>query len=66
MQLKMPFLVVAEPSPPMPTAGSAPTNPPPTAWEQIDETARIAALGVLARLIARMLAAKPEREAGHE
>jgi hypothetical protein len=35
------------------------------AWEKIDEGARIAALGVLARLIARMLAAKPG-EAHHE
>lgn len=66
MQLKMPFLEVAEPPPVTPTAGSAPTNPPPTAWEQIDETARIAALGVLARLIARMLANAPSKEAGHE
>ena len=66
MQLKMPFLVVAEPSPPMPTAGSAPMNPPPTAWDQIDETARIAALDLLARLIARMLANAPSKEAGHE
>ena len=32
----------------------------------IDETARIAALGVLARLIARMLANAPSKEAGHE
>ena len=66
MQLKMPFLEVAEPSPSMPTAGSAPTSPPPTAWDQIDETARIAALDLLSRLIARMLANAPSKEAGHE
>ena len=66
MQLKMPFLEVAEPSPTMPTAGSAPTNPPSAAWDQIDETARIAALDLLARLIARMLANAPSKEAGHE
>lgn len=66
MQLKMPLFEVAEPSPAMPTAGIAPTNPPPTAWDQIDETARIAALDLLGRLIARMLANAPSKEAGHE
>ena len=59
MQLKMPFLEVAEPSPSMPTAGSAPTSPPPTAWDQLDEAARIAAFEKLATLIARMLVVLP-------
>ena len=46
--------------------GPAPTSPPPAAWEQLDEAARIAALGVLARLIARMLADAPAKEKGNE
>ena len=66
MQLKMPFLEVAEPSPSMPTTGSAPSSPPPTAWDQLDDAARSAALGLLARLIARMLAQAPTKETGHE
>jgi hypothetical protein len=40
--------------------------PPPTQWEHLDETARSAALGTLARLIARMLADASQREAGHD
>jgi hypothetical protein len=43
-----------------------PTRPPPATWEQLDEAARLAALGVLARLIARMLAAAPAKENDHE
>ena len=53
------------------------TEPPPgsqparargqrTAWNQLDETARIAALRKLAVLIARMLASEPTEEAGNE
>ena len=57
MQLNLAFL-----DPPQPP----PTRPPPAAWEQLDEAARLAALGVLARLIARMLAAAPARENDHE
>jgi hypothetical protein len=44
---------------------SLPTAPK-SAWEQLDEVARIAALGLLARLIARMLADAPVKETGHE
>jgi hypothetical protein len=61
MQLNLTFL-----NPPEPPSGPAPTSPPPAAWEQLDEAARIAALGVLARLIARMLAGAPAKETGNE
>ena len=61
MQLNLAFL-----DPPQPPSGSALTSPPPAAWEQLDEAARLAALGVLARLIARMLAAAPAKENDHE
>jgi len=63
MQLKMPFPDTAEPEPVI-TPG--PICPPSTAWDNLDEAARIAALGVLARLIARMVAAAPDKEAGHD
>jgi hypothetical protein len=43
-----------------------PSSPSPTAWDQLDERARIAALKLLARLIARMMADGPIKEAGHE
>lgn len=36
------------------------------AWDQLDETARIAALELLARLIARVIADAPIKELGHE
>jgi hypothetical protein len=61
MQLRLAFLNLTDP-PPSPTT----TNPPRTSWEQIDEAARIAALEVLAKLIARMLAAQGPREMPHE
>lgn len=57
MQLNLAFL-----DPPQPPSDRAPTSPPTAAWEQLDEAARIAALGVLARIIARMLA----KEMGNE
>ena len=60
MQLNLAFL---DPPEPMPTA---PKSLPPAAWEHLDEVARIAALGLLARLIARMLAGAPAKETGHE
>jgi hypothetical protein len=56
MQLKLEFL--------------DPTNPPrPQAtsqWNQIDPGARAAALDILSRLIARMLAAKPAKDTTNE
>ena len=61
MQLNLAFL-----NPPQPPPGRAPASPPPAAWEQLDEAARIAALGVLARLIARMLADAAGKEKSHE
>jgi hypothetical protein len=57
MQLNLAFL-----DPTQPPSGHPPTNPPPAAWEQLDEAARLAALAVLARLIARMLAELGEGE----
>jgi len=47
---------------------SSPTSssPPQGAWDQLDETTRIAALELLARLIARVIADAPIKEPGHE
>jgi len=61
MQLNLAFLEPAQPP-----SGRPPSSPPPTAWEQLDEAARLAALAVLARLIARMLAEASAKENGHE
>jgi hypothetical protein len=53
MQLHLAFL--DQPPPP------DPSQPPPSApWDRIDPQARAAALDILARLIARMLAAPPK------
>ena len=60
MQLNLVFLDC--PAPPSPI----PPGPAPTAWDQLDEAARIAALEMLATLIARMLAAVPTGETGNE
>ena len=59
MQLHLAYLDLTDPPP-----GPTPTSPQP--WDQIDEVARMAALEVLARLIARMLAAQGERETSDE
>ena len=61
MQLNLAFL-----DPPDQPPGPAPADPSPTPWGQIDEAARMAALDILARLIARMLAAEPAKEASNE
>jgi hypothetical protein len=61
MQLNLAFLDQPDPSP-RPSA----TAPPVTAWEQLDEASRIAALEILARLIARMVAPDPAKEASDE
>ena len=42
------------------------SSPPQGAWDQLDESARTAALELLARLIARMIADAPIKELGHE
>ena len=59
MQLNLAFLNQPDPSP-KPSAASV------TAWNQLDESSRIAALEILARLIARMLSARSTREASDE
>lgn len=61
MQLNLAFLNLPEPP-----SSPVPTSTPPAAWEQLDEAARIAALGVLARIIARMLVDAPAKETGNE
>jgi hypothetical protein len=43
-----------------------PSSPSPTAWDQLEEGARIAALDLLAHLIARMMAVAQTKEADHE
>ena len=48
--------------PSSPTSSSLPRG----AWDQLDETARIAALELLARLIARVIADASIKELGHE
>jgi len=45
--------------PSAPSLGSAP-------WDRLDEASRVAALEILARLIARMLAAEPAKGASHD
>jgi hypothetical protein len=40
-----------------------PKTPIPTPWDQLDEAARVVALEILSRLIARMLAARQVKEA---
>jgi hypothetical protein len=57
MQLLLDFL---DPPPPPP---AVPVPPP---WDQVDEAVRIAALEILARLIARMLAANQPQETSHD
>jgi hypothetical protein len=44
----------------------SPSPQVPTAWEQIDAAARIAAVEILARLITRMLQDEPAMEAHDE
>src|SRR5215471_15379573 len=54
--------LLSRPSETEPPASSIPTNSPTTPWKHIDETARMAALEFLARLLAHMLAAPKEGE----
>lgn len=61
MQMRLAFLDQAD-QPPSPST----TIPSATAWNQLDEASRLAALEILARLIARMLAAAPAVEATDE
>ena len=59
MQLNLGFL--DQPDLPPSTSPAAPT-----AWDQLDEASRMAALEILARLIARMLATLPVTEGSNE
>jgi len=61
MQLNLAFLDQPD-LPPSPS----PAAPSVTAWSQLDEASRIAALEILARLIARMLSTRSTREASDE
>lgn len=61
MQLKLVFL-----DPPDLRPNPSPAAPPATAWSQLDEASRIAALEILARLIARMLSAKSRGASSRE
>jgi hypothetical protein len=61
MQLNLAFLDQSG-LPPSPSL--APSSA--TAWDQIDEASRIAALEILTRLIARMLSSSATREASDE
>ena len=55
-------LLLEYPDPPAP-----PAIPAPAPWDQLDEAVRVAALEILARLIARMLAAKqPQQETSND
>ena len=51
MQLNLVFF-----DPPDPTTSPTPSRRSPIVWDQLDEAARIAALELLARMIARMMA----------
>jgi len=59
MQLNLNFLDQLAPPP-------NPSPQVPTAWEQIDAAARIAAVEILARLITRMLQNEPAMESSDE
>ena len=61
MQLKLAFL-----DPPNLAQSPSPAAPSATAWQQLDEALRVAALEILARLIARMLSARSTREGSDE
>jgi hypothetical protein len=63
MQMNLAFLDPPETPDPAPRPAS---TLPPNPWEQFDEGSRNAALDILARLIARMLAARPMMEATDE
>ena len=60
MQLKLAFL-----DPPDLALSPSPAAPL-TAWQQLDEASRVAALEILARLIARMLSTRSKREGSDE
>ena len=62
MQLNLAFL-----DPPTPLQSTDPTpSPAPSPWETLEPQAQRQALDILARLIARTLAAAQKTEASHE
>ena len=61
MQLNLAFL-----DPPNLAPNPSTAAPSTTAWRQLDEASRVAALEILARLIARMLSARSKREGNDE
>lgn len=61
MQLILAFLDPPERSQKHPGAGLASKQ-----WDQLDEASRIAALEILTRLIAQMVAAESEKVTGNE
>jgi hypothetical protein len=52
-------------SPDQPQQAPAPDRTA-TAWDDVDETSRLTALAILARLIVQMLAAEQERRASND
>jgi hypothetical protein len=65
MQLNLAFLDPSKPQAPDPAPTPA-SSQTPNPWDQLDEPARNAALEILARLIARMLASPSMTEASDE
>ena len=61
MQLNLVFF-----DPPDPATSPTPSRRSPIVWDQLDEAARIAALELLARMIARMWQKSPLKGIGHE
>ena len=61
MQLTLAFLDSPDQPQEVPLADRAST-----AWDDVDETTRLTALAILARLIAQMLAADQERETSND
>jgi hypothetical protein len=58
MQLTLALL--NQPDPP------ATQNVDPSRWDQLDQTSRVAALDILARLIAKMLTSRPNKVGSHD
>ena len=61
VQLKLAIFDLTDP----PQNSEAPSHAP-TPWDQVHDTSRVAALALLARLIARMLAAAPAKDVSDE
>jgi hypothetical protein len=61
MQLRLAFL--NPPDQPLRPSGPGLAS---AAWDHLDEASRLTALAILARLIAQMLAAEPDKAASHD